>query len=81
MKVYKVNAEWDAEAQVWFVTKSNVPGLNAEAATLEELREELMELVPRLVSANVPGSSETCEVPLELLARQHSKLKIGGARC
>ena len=32
-----VRAEWDAEAQVWYVAETSLSGLNAEADTVEEL--------------------------------------------
>ena len=77
MKVYKVYAEWDAEAEVWFVVKSNVPGLNAEAPTVDELRDELMELVPLLIKANTKKGIKECDIPIELLFQQHARLKLG----
>ena len=33
---YEIRVEWDAEASVWYIEGSNVPGLVAEAATLED---------------------------------------------
>lgn len=32
-----VRAAFDPEANVWFVESSDIPGLNAEAGSLEEL--------------------------------------------
>ena len=37
---------------VWFVQNSDVPGLNAEADTLDALIEVVAELAPELVQAN-----------------------------
>ena len=34
---YEIRVEWDAEAGVWYVEDSNVPGLVGEAATLEAM--------------------------------------------
>jgi len=47
-----VHAEWDQEAEVWFVADSDVPGLAAEAATTEALLDKLRVLVPELVEMN-----------------------------
>ena len=37
MRTVTVKAEWDDEAQVWYVKKSNLPGLHIEADTPVEL--------------------------------------------
>ena len=39
---------------VWFVQSSDIPGLHAEAATLDELVEVITDLAPELVAANLP---------------------------
>ena len=49
---FTVHAEWDHEAEVWFVADSDVPGLAAEATTTEALLEKLRVLVPELVELN-----------------------------
>ena len=49
-----VRAFWDDEAQVWVAESDDVPGLVAEAATLEELLRELDVLVPELLALNAP---------------------------
>lgn len=51
-KVYHVEAHWDPEAKVW-VSKSDVPGLVIETATLAEFEALMRELVPELVADNV----------------------------
>lgn len=48
---YYVEAIWDAEAGV-FVSKSNVPGLVVEAATLNVFMQTVKELTPVLLRAN-----------------------------
>jgi predicted RNase H-like HicB family nuclease len=32
-----VRAEWDPEAEVWYVAETSLPGLNAEGDSVEEL--------------------------------------------
>jgi len=44
--IYTVHAEWDPEASVWVATSGDVPGLCAEAPTVEELTAVVLELVP-----------------------------------
>lgn len=50
--VYFVKAEWDAEAEVWYVSHTDVPGLVAEADSPEELLALLQTLVPEMIEAN-----------------------------
>ena len=49
---FTVHAEWDHEAEVWFVSDSDVPGLAAEAPTTEALLDKLRVLIPELVEMN-----------------------------
>jgi predicted RNase H-like HicB family nuclease len=44
----------DADDGVWFVQSSDIPGLHAEAATLDELVEVITDLAPELIAANLP---------------------------
>jgi len=64
-RVYFVKAEWDEEAEVWYASQSDVPGLAAEAATPQELIDLVGELVPELLELNRPG--EPAEVPYSLM--------------
>jgi len=52
MKKYYVKAVWDEEAQV-FYSKTNIPGLNIEAATLHEFVQVAEDLAPQMLEANV----------------------------
>jgi hypothetical protein len=47
-----VRATWDTDANVWTATSSDVPGLAAEADTLENLAVELDHLIPELLALN-----------------------------
>ena len=51
-KVFRIEADWDAEAGVWVATSEDVPGLATEAATVETLTEKLRVLIPELLEAN-----------------------------
>jgi predicted RNase H-like HicB family nuclease len=76
---FTVRCEWDAEAEVWYVADSNVPGLSTEAATPKELVQKLLVMIPELVEANdLPDGDE--EVPLELLYTQSASVRVGSHR-
>ncbi|HUE46946.1 MAG TPA: DUF1902 domain-containing protein [Aestuariivirgaceae bacterium] len=46
----------DEDEGVWYVQSSDVPGLNAEAPTLDALVEVVTDLAPELVAANLPDA-------------------------
>jgi Domain of unknown function (DUF1902) len=56
----------DEKESVWFVQSSHVPGLNAEAPTLDALVEVISHLAPDLVAANLPMQAKTASDPVRL---------------
>jgi predicted RNase H-like HicB family nuclease len=44
----------DEREGIWYVESSDVPGLNAEAPSYDELVEVIADLAPDLVAANLP---------------------------
>lgn len=54
-RIVSVQARWDADAGVWIALSDDVPGLVAEAASLDELFRELQSLVPELLALNGKG--------------------------
>lgn len=48
----EIRAAWDDEARVWYIAESDLPGLAAEGATVEDLRDKLLVLIPELVRLN-----------------------------
>jgi predicted RNase H-like HicB family nuclease len=64
---FNVRAFWDEEARVWVATSEDVPGLVAEADTMEKLVEKLKILIPELLEANEVGDGEK-EVSFHLLS-------------
>jgi len=52
LKTYQVHAEWDREARVWTATSDDVPGLTAEAESVESLVTRLRTLLPELLEVN-----------------------------
>ena len=66
---YTVTCHWDQEARVWYVAETDVPGLATESATVEEMEEKLLRMVPELLALNeTPGPSEP--VSFELITRK-----------
>jgi len=51
---FTVRCEWDADANVWYVEDSDVPGLAAEAPTIEAMEQLLTRRVPELLKLNMP---------------------------
>jgi predicted RNase H-like HicB family nuclease len=47
-----LNALWDPEARVWVAESDDVPGLVAEAESIEALAAKLEVLIPELLEAN-----------------------------
>ncbi len=82
MKVFIIKVSLDSESGDYFVTESNVPGLHAEADSLDEMRDTILELAPDLLVANgviSPRDDDDYDVPLELVMRE--SLKAHRARC
>jgi hypothetical protein len=71
MEKYYVKAEWDAEASVWYVAETNVPGLCTEAETADELFCKLDIMIPELLALNC---DEHQHVPFDLTAHRSSNL-------
>lgn len=65
-----VQAEWDGVTCTWFVSSDDIPGLVAEATTVEALNAKLKHLVPFLLEAN--GWKAELTTPIELVARRFS---------
>ena len=80
---FKVECQWDGEAQVWYVAESNVPGLVCEAATTEAMSALIQERVRELLLLNLPevirqARTEACgDVPLELLWHRQERIRLG----
>jgi hypothetical protein len=48
-KRYTVTCHWDEEAEVWYVSETDVPGVATEAATVEKMENKLLRMVPNPV--------------------------------
>jgi hypothetical protein len=49
-----VRAAWDPDAMVWYRAYSDLPGLNLEADTLDELRDKLAGAIEDLTGRKLP---------------------------
>lgn len=53
---FTVTVSHDEAGRVWFVQSSDVPGLNAEAPTLDELVAVIADVAPELIASNLPDA-------------------------
>ena len=49
MALWTIRAEYDPESACWWIADSDVPGLAADAATLEKLAEKIGAMLPNLL--------------------------------
>jgi predicted RNase H-like HicB family nuclease len=50
MTIKTMEAAWDPLGKVWYVARSDIPGLAAEGATYEELMDRVKLVVPGFVT-------------------------------
>lgn len=72
---YTVTCHWDAEALVWYVAESDVPGLATEADSLEAMEAKLLDMIPELLELNDPRAGHNA-VPFELIARKQETARF-----
>ena len=73
---YHVQASWDPEAAVWYVSETDVPGLATEAETLEQLSEKLRVMIPELLAANGPRRSVSSTISFELIGHRQECIRL-----
>ncbi len=75
---FYAKAEWDEEANVWYVFESNLPGLVAEAETPDALLAKVLELVPELIEANrhLLDWEPEGELPIHFMAQQVERIRL-----
>ncbi len=61
---FTIKVSHDEAAQVWFVHESNVPGLHAEAATLDDLIAIIEDVTPDLVTGEPGEPVAGADIPL-----------------
>ena len=47
-----VHLDYDAEAEVWYIAKSDIPGLSLEASTASALVDKILATAPELLELN-----------------------------
>lgn len=68
-RAYEVAAHWDSEAGVWVAESDDIPGLVAEAESMNALVEKIRVLVPELFELN--GGLEPGQETVDVLVRAH----------
>ena len=68
-RTYEVEARWDCEAGVWVAESEDIPGLVAEAESMNALVEKIRVLVPELFELN--GGLEPGQKVVNVLLRAH----------
>ncbi|MEC4984303.1 MAG: DUF1902 domain-containing protein [Oscillatoria sp. PMC 1068.18] len=73
----KVEAFWDAEAEVWVATSEDVPGLVTEAETIESLTSKLRQMIPELMLLNniVPANYQGA-IAFELISHRQEMIEV-----
>ena len=77
---YFATISWDSEAEVWYVSDTDFPGLVAEAGTQGNLVRKIRRLVPELYGANRhlfdDAASET--IPLRMTSSRLETIELIG---
>ena len=77
-RVFRVNAVWDAEAEV-FYSQSDIKGFHIEAPDLDEFEATMMDVAPELIALNHRSAPEGGEGSLEkmlpVILWQHPEIK------
>lgn len=53
-----VHVQWDEDAGVYIATSDDIPGLVTEAASLDRLKQRVLEVAPELLRDNAPDGDE-----------------------
>lgn len=75
--VYRIQADWDPEAGVWWATSEDVPGLATEADTIESLTQKLRVMIPELLEANqIASGIETGSITFKLTSHRQELIRL-----
>ncbi len=64
-KALAVIVSRDKQEGIWYILSSDVPGLHAEAETLDELVAVISDLAPELVAANLPDTAANIPISIQ----------------
>lgn len=70
-------ATWDNEANVWWVSKTPIPGLVTEAETLDALHQKLVVMIPEMLEEEIPEEDFQSFGRIEKLREIRAGLKTG----
>jgi predicted RNase H-like HicB family nuclease len=70
-----VRAVWDPEAGVWVAESEDVPGLVAEAESIEALEVKLPGLIQDLLGKD-EGEGYDIEIPVHIIAESFSRVQV-----
>jgi predicted RNase H-like HicB family nuclease len=75
--LYKIEAFWDSETEVWVAESEDVPGLVTEADTLESLTDKLRNMIPELLHLNniVPANYDS-NITFELISHRQELIQV-----
>ena len=76
--VFNIRFAWDAEAEGWYVADSDIPGLNAEADTVDALVAKVKTMARELIVLNrhLIGVSPDNNVRLHWTAERNDAVEI-----
>ncbi|MCP4663603.1 MAG: DUF1902 domain-containing protein [bacterium] len=75
-QIYRVDANWDPDAGVWFATSDDVPGLATEAESIESLTQKLRIMIPELLEANRLIRDEPAMITFELRSHRQELIRL-----
>lgn len=78
MSMIVVKAGYDDEAAVWFVESSDLPGLNVEAASIEEFRARIEAAAVDLLQES-DRTGEAFDIPIEIIAHASARARVPSA--
>jgi predicted RNase H-like HicB family nuclease len=73
MALFIIKADWDAEAQVWVAESDDVPGLAAEAKSIEALRPKLLAMISDLIEEN-DMQVDGADIAIHIIARSTERM-------
>ncbi|HKQ96033.1 MAG TPA: DUF1902 domain-containing protein [Aestuariivirgaceae bacterium] len=80
LRTFKVEIAYDGDAHVWYVRRSNVPGLHIEADTPERLKRRLPQVVADLLNSRLEIEGRDAVVNADHLAFDVIQRRSSNAR-
>ncbi|MBW4670116.1 MAG: DUF1902 domain-containing protein [Cyanomargarita calcarea GSE-NOS-MK-12-04C] len=75
--IFKVQAFWDAEAEVWVATSEDVLGLVTEASTIELLTQKLRVIILELIVLNqIVSRDYVGSISFELTSHRQELIEV-----